>query len=315
MPQLGHGRTEPIGTVVRTGSTTVVSVAGIGELAFARTGHLSAFDVGPCSHEFVDIGALRTGFAVRFFKMLSQAGIMSHFLRRDEGSINTFIGQALRTMTLDEGDYFEIDSPTGASTGRLIPLEWIARTEVATQGFIDRLADSDGVLTRKRISVREDIELKVGDSIPLFVECTTKLERPKDRYLSDKEALAISGLTESQFGQAVQLMRHVAGLLVAQASKNGLRLKDFKLELGITDDGRIIVADGLSPDELRMTNAEGHSLDKDNFRNWLKDQGFKAAVDAARKEKKKPPAYPDIPPEVSAQVSAGYRQDVEQFWK
>jgi phosphoribosylaminoimidazole-succinocarboxamide synthase len=314
MPQQGHGRTEPIDTVVRKGSTTVVSVAGLGELAFARTGHLSAFDVGPCSHEFADIGALRTEFAVRFFKMLSQAGIMSHFRRRDAESRNTFIGQALRTMALDEGDYFEIDSPTGASTGRLIPIEWIVRTEVATLGFIKRLDDPSDPLTRERIQLRDGIKLKVGDSIPLFVECTTKLE-PKDRYLVDEEALKISGLTENQFGQAVQLMRHVAGLLVAQAAKNGLRLKDFKLELGITDDGRIIVADGLSPDELRLANADGASLDKDIFRNWLTDQGYKTAVDAARQEKKVLPAYPDIPPEVSAQVSAGYRQAVEQFWR
>lgn len=304
------------GTLVRKGSTTNVSVEGPpGELRFERTGHLSAFDVGTCSHEFADIGRLRTVFAQKFFELLSQHGIPHHFLSLAPDAENAFIGRALRTMRLDDGKYTEVPSPAGEVTGRLIPLEWIVRREVATTGFRLRADDPDDPLTRERLQVGENAALAVGDSLPLFVECTTKLERPKDRYLSDKEALTISGLTPAQFGQAVQLMRHVAGLLTAQASKNGLRLKDFKLELGITDDGRIIVADGLSPDELRMINMAGLSLDKDIFRNWLTKQGFKTAVDSARKVGNDPPEYPDIPDGVSELVSAGYEAAVIQFWQ
>ena len=303
------------GTVVRTGSTTIVSVEGLSELRFARTGHLSAFDVGACPHEFANIGRLRTLFAYKFFTLLSQHGIPHHFLRMADDAENAFIGRALRTMKLEGNVYSEVASPAGDATGRLIPLEWIVRREVATSGIRARVDDPDDPLTYERLHVRDDAILAVGDSLPLFVECTTKLERPKDRYLSDEEALTISGLTTTQFGQAVQLMRHVAGLLTAQASSNGLRLKDFKLELGITDDGRIIVADGLSPDELRLTDVGGHSLDKDIFRNWLAEQGFKAAVNDARKTSKSPPPYPDIPSNVSEVVSAGYAQAVTQFWQ
>jgi phosphoribosylaminoimidazole-succinocarboxamide synthase len=297
---------------VRKGSTTIVSVEGPGELRFTRTNHLSAFDVGTCPHDFAKIGGLRTEFATKFFGMLSDHGVPHHFLRRE--TPDSFVGRALRTMKLEDGIYSEVASPAGETISRLIPLEWIVRREVATEGFITRLGNPNDPLTRERLQLRDNIALKVGDSIPLFVECTTKLERPKDRYLADEEALFISGLTQTQFGQAVQLMRHVAGLLTAQAAKNGLRLKDLKLELGISDDGRIIVADGLSPDELRMTNADGVSLDKDIFRNWLDDEGWKAQVELARKCKAELPAYPTIPVQISKLVSAGYRQAVTKFW-
>jgi|GEM_PF-3830260 len=269
--------TTPIGTTVRKGSTTVVSVFGAGELLFARTGHLSAFDAGACPHAFDHVGRLRTDFTVKFFEMLTKNGIPHHFVKRHEGSSNSFIGRALRTMKLKNGEYTEQPSPTGSSVGRLIPLEWIVRREIATQGFLDRLKDPNDPLTKERLQLDNDVELNVGDTIPLFVECTTKLE-PKDRYLSTDEALAISGLTVAEFEQAFVLMQNVAKLLIAQATKNQLRIKDFKLELGLTDNRGIMVADGLSPDELRMVNAQQQSLDKDIFRAWLREAGFEKAV-------------------------------------
>ena len=306
--------TQPIGTTVRHGSTTVVSVYGDGELRFTRTGHLSAFDADPCPHEFAEIGRLRTDFAVKFFQMLDEHGILNHFIKRHDSSNNSFIGHALRTMKLDGEKYIEVPTPAGSSVGRLIPLEWIVRREVATQGFIDRLADPDDPLTLERLQLPEDTKLKVGDKIPPFVECTTKLE-PKDRYLSDEEALAISNLTKTQFMQAIQLMRHIAGLLLTQAAKNGLRIKDFKLELGHCDDGRIMVADGLSPDEFRMVDANERSVDKDLFRNWLKERGFYKAVKNAQETGAPMPEYPVISPHISRDISNGYAEAVRRFWQ
>lgn len=306
--------TKPIGTVVRCGSTTVVSVYGDGKLLFTRTGRLSAFDAGPCPHEFAEIGRLRTDFAVKFFEMLDEYGILNHFIARHSESHDSFIGHALRTMKLEGGKYIEVPTPAGSSVGRLIPLEWIVRREVATQGFIDRLADPDDPLTLERLQLPENTELKVGDKIPPFVECTTKLE-PKDRYLSDEEALAISDLTKTQFTQAIQLMRHIAGLLLTQAAKNGLRIKDFKLELGLSDDERIMVADGLSPDEFRMVDANERSVDKDLFRNWLKERGFHQAVKNAQETGAPMPEYPVIPEHISQDISNGYAEAVRRFWQ
>jgi len=52
-------------------------------------------------------------------------------------------------------------------------------------------------------------------------------------------------------------------------SKN-IILADFKLEFGKTKDGRIVLADEISPDTCRLWDAPtGEKLDKDRFRRDL----------------------------------------------
>ena len=50
----------------------------------------------------------------------------------------------------------------------------------------------------------------------------------------------------------------------------GVTLVDFKLEFGKTADGRIVLADEISPDTCRLwDSATGEKLDKDRFRRDL----------------------------------------------
>jgi len=54
-------------------------------------------------------------------------------------------------------------------------------------------------------------------------------------------------------------------------NKIGITLVDFKLEFGSTVDGKIVIADEISPDGCRLRKLEtGESMDKDLFR---KDTG------------------------------------------
>jgi phosphoribosylaminoimidazole-succinocarboxamide synthase len=53
-----------------------------------------------------------------------------------------------------------------------------------------------------------------------------------------------------------------------------LQLVDFKIELGFTSDGALVVADEISPDtcrlwDLRVSDASDRILDKDRFRQDL----------------------------------------------
>ena len=49
--------------------------------------------------------------------------------------------------------------------------------------------------------------------------------------------------------------------------KVGITLVDFKIEFGRTKDGRIILADEISPDTCRLWDTRtGERLDKDRFR-------------------------------------------------
>ena len=59
-------------------------------------------------------------------------------------------------------------------------------------------------------------------------------------------------------------------ILSAFFAERGIRLIDFKLEFGKTSDGKIILADEISPDTCRFWDAKtGEKLDKDRFRRDL----------------------------------------------
>ena len=50
----------------------------------------------------------------------------------------------------------------------------------------------------------------------------------------------------------------------------GVDLVDFKLEFGKTSDGKIVLADEISPDTCRFWDSKTHEkLDKDRFRRDL----------------------------------------------
>ena len=50
-----------------------------------------------------------------------------------------------------------------------------------------------------------------------------------------------------------------------------MTLVDFKLEFGRLADGRIILADEVSPDTSRLWSADGKHMDKDVFRRNIGD--------------------------------------------
>ena len=61
---------------------------------------------------------------------------------------------------------------------------------------------------------------------------------------------------------------------------------DFKIEFGKTDDGKIVLADEISPDTCRFWDATtNEKLDKDRFRRDLGDlvQGYEEVLSRMNK--------------------------------
>ena len=305
--------------MVNKGSTRVVWVGNLGELIMVMSRNLSALDVGTCSHRFPGIDMARIDFAEKFFAMLDEHNITHNFVYRIDR--RTVAVREFRRYKLQSGIYSLMSALSGVDNGRLLPLECLVRLEVAKRGFLDRLEDSDDPLTPERLGVSSSDELSVGSRLdPIYVEFSTKLEQPKDRYIDDDEAMKISGVTSEQLDNIKTIARRIAVLLSRQASKNGFNLKDLKLEFAIGCNGDVIVADLMSPDETRMVDEDGFSYDKDIFRDWLESVGFTALVKQAREEAKvngHDPIYPEYPHVTSATskaVSNGYRAVVDAFW-
>ncbi|MNF98091.1 Phosphoribosylaminoimidazole-succinocarboxamide synthase [compost metagenome] len=62
----------------------------------------------------------------------------------------------------------------------------------------------------------------------------------------------------------------VNDVLTEHFSACGVRLVDFKLEFGVTEDGSILLADEISPDTCRLWDKESNEkFDKDVFRRDL----------------------------------------------
>ena len=56
-------------------------------------------------------------------------------------------------------------------------------------------------------------------------------------------------------------------ILTRTFKKCGLQLIDFKLEFGLDKEGKLLLADEICPDTMRLWNDKNESFDKDLFRN------------------------------------------------
>jgi len=66
------------------------------------------------------------------------------------------------------------------------------------------------------------------------------------------------------------LIRRTFEVIEAFFESQGLHFIDFKVEFGITTDGRLVVADVIDNDSWRLRDAEWNELSKQAFRDRLK---------------------------------------------
>jgi phosphoribosylaminoimidazole-succinocarboxamide synthase len=98
-----------------------------------------------------------------------------------------------------------------------------------------------------------------------------------------------------------------------RADKAGFILADLKLEFGFDEEGNIVLADSIGPDEFRLWPKENYSpgknqesYDKQLIRDWLSKVGFKKTLDDARKAGQPTPRPPDLPKDLIDETSKRY---------
>lgn len=95
-----------------------------------------------------------------------------------------------------------------------------------------------------------------------------------DPLLSEARLERLALVTPAQMESIRELAFRVNGALGQLFAQVGLELVDFKIELGFTSTGELVVADEISPDTCRLWNqavsdAQERILDKDRFRQDL----------------------------------------------
>jgi phosphoribosylaminoimidazole-succinocarboxamide synthase len=102
------------------------------------------------------------------------------------------------------------------------------------------------------------------------VEFSYKNDALGDPLINGSHAIALKLAAPAEIETIRTYAFRINDALKAFWSACGVTLVDFKLEFGKTSDGRIVLADEISPDTCRLwDSATGEKLDKDRFRRDL----------------------------------------------
>lgn len=134
----------------------------------------------------------------------------------------------------------------------IIPLEMVVRNYSAGS-------------MAQRLGVEEGIK----SSVTIFDICYKKDELG-DPLINDHHAVFLGAATYEELKEMYALTDKINELLKEMFDKMNIILVDFKIELGKTSDGKIVLADEISPDTCRLWDKDTmKKLDKDRFRRDL----------------------------------------------
>ena len=131
----------------------------------------------------------------------------------------------------------------------IVPLEVIIRN-ISAGSFAKRYGVEEGIVFAEPT-----------------IEFSYKNDALHDPLLNSYHALALGLATREEIETIKSMAFRVNEILKAYFLKLNVRLVDFKLEFGRLPDGKIVLADEISPDTCRFWDAAtGEKLDKDRFR-------------------------------------------------
>ena len=131
----------------------------------------------------------------------------------------------------------------------IVPLEVIIRN-ISAGSFAKRYGVEEGIVFEQPT-----------------IEFSYKNDELGDPLINDHHAVALGLATYDELQVMYDLAAKINTALQELFDKVGITLVDFKIEFGRTKDGRIILADEISPDTCRLWDTRtGERLDKDRFR-------------------------------------------------
>jgi phosphoribosylaminoimidazole-succinocarboxamide synthase len=133
-------------------------------------------------------------------------------------------------------------------------------------------------------SLSKNLGIPDGKVLPFtLVEFDYKNDALNDPKLNDQHCLILELVkNEAELDLLRAMARQVNDILRPFFATKGLNLIDFKLEFGRDENGKIILADEISPDNCRFWDLEtGEKMDKDRFRQGL--GGLKVAYEEVLK--------------------------------
>ena len=174
-----------------------------------------------------------------------------------KGAINNRVTNYLMQLLEKEGvptHFVEelSDRETVVKKVSIVPLEVIVRN-ISAGSFAKRYGVEEGI---------------VFDAPT--IEFSYKHDDLGDPLLNTSHALALKLATPAEIDAIKAMSFKINDVLKAFFKNVGVDLVDFKLEFGKTNDGKLVLADEISPDTCRFWDSKTHEkLDKDRFRRDL----------------------------------------------
>lgn len=120
-------------------------------------------------------------------------------------------------------------------------------------------------------SMAQRLGVEEGTKSPITIfDICYKDDALGDPLINDYHAIFLGAATKEELDEMYALTAKINNLLIELFDKMNIILVDFKIELGKTSDGKIILADEISPDTCRLWDKDTmKKLDKDRFRRDL----------------------------------------------
>lgn len=134
----------------------------------------------------------------------------------------------------------------------IIPLEVVTRN-IAAGSLAKKMGVEEGYVLKKPI-----------------IEFCYKNDELGDPMINDDYAEAFGIATNAQVQEIKALTLKINDILKKFLAERKIRLVDFKMEFGTDADGKVILADEITPDTARLWDWDtNEKLDKDRFRRDL----------------------------------------------
>ena len=198
---------------------------------------------------------------------------------------------------------------------RTLPVEFVMR------GYLTG-SSSTSIWTAYASGIREYCGHSLPDGLqqherlaaPILTPTTKAEHGEHDALTSRAELLAAGTISEELYDKAHAIAQRLFAEGTRFAEKQGLILVDTKYEMGLDDDGEIIVIDEIhTPDSSRYWRADRYqqalrdgdspaAIDKEYVRLWLGEKGYRGDG---------PP--PELPIEVRVEAATRYISAFEQI--
>jgi phosphoribosylaminoimidazole-succinocarboxamide synthase len=185
----------------------------------------------------------------------------------------------------------------------MLPIECVVRGYLAGSGWKDYRASGAVCGHRLPAGLVESERLPE----PIFTPAT-KAQTGHDENIDRDAAVALIGV--ERFDEAERLTLELYGFAAGRALERGIILADTKLEFGLDDEGRLVLADeAFTPDSSRFWPADGYapggpqpSYDKQFVRDYCEALGWDKTAPG-----------PELPADVVAGTRARYVEAFERL--